>query len=289
MIKEVILLRKIITLYRRYSMLNIYTLSSGSKGNATYIQSNKSGLLIDCGLSRKTLLERMDAMEIDASCVTAVILTHEHTDHLKGIRLACDYFCAPLYLTAQTHRCLRDKKDLLPSIKEIRTFEAGSTLQIGDLSIRTFSTSHDAIDPIALRIENEGEAVGFATDLGKINPVAQRHLSGCDYLFVEANYDENLLRNSSRPEYLKRRILGERGHLCNDDTLNALESLVGEKTRFLTLGHLSDECNSHELVNELFAKKLIDLKRKEITLNTARADRPMSLISLKGALACRHI
>lgn len=260
--------------------LSIVNLGSGSKGNATIVFSSHGGILIDNGFSRKELLFRMDAAGIPRNLITAVILTHEHSDHFRGVRLACDTFRAPLYITADTYRWAQNNGADLPDPADIRLFAAGSKIEHEGMVICPFKIQHDAIDPVGLVISYFGAKIGIATDLGEVNQLAATRLADCDYLLLESNYDLNMLRNSPRPFQLKRRIMGNHGHLDNCAARAALPRLLTSRTRWLTLGHLSSECNCPKLVNDLFVQALEEIERRDILLEIAAQSFHSSLISI---------
>ncbi|MDD3885338.1 MAG: MBL fold metallo-hydrolase [Victivallaceae bacterium] len=250
-------------------MLKIGALGSGSRGNSLVIESGDEALVIDVGFSRKEELARLQKVEVPASRVLGVLLTHEHEDHLKGCRVFCDTLGIPLCASGQTIGYLRDSGKL-PG--HVRSFEPGCGFTLGDFEVEPFAVQHDAINPVGFVVSAGGARVGVATDLGDINMVALSHLSGCDALVIESNYDETMLRNSDRQLYLKRRILGRHGHLDNLTALGLLDRLLGERTRLLLLAHLSSECNSPELVRSLYSTRLHEIARDDVTMGVIPQD-----------------
>lgn len=257
--------------------LSIVNLGSGSKGNATVIWNRHGGLLIDSGFSRKELLARMDAAGVPRDAVTAVILTHEHEDHARGVRLACDTFCAPLYISATTLRWFESRGKKLPGAGDLRRFMPGCPIHHAQMLIEPFQVMHDAVDPVGLVVRYGELKVGVATDIGKINMLALERLRGCDYLMLESNYDKSMLLNSNRTLALKRRIMGMRGHLDNVAAAEILSELLTQTTRHLTLAHLSGECNSREIVENLFVQRLEELERGDIFLSIADQATPSQI------------
>lgn len=228
--------------------LNICTLGSGSKGNAFALTSNQFGtLLVDAGFSAKQMENKLKSAEIDIDSINAVLLTHDHDDHSHGCRVFCDKYDIPLYCSFQTAHYLNGKSKL-PS--KVVQFEAGDSFEISGFSVSAFAVQHDAIDPVGFRIKCHGKEIGIATDLGEINALCKQRLSCCDALILESNYDKEMLYASDRALHLKRRIAGKMGHLDNNDALNILPELLHEKSSFLMLVHVSNDCNCYELVEK---------------------------------------
>ena len=244
-------------------MIHLCALGSGSSGNALVLSADGESILVDGGFSRKELLRRMELTGIDPEKISAALLTHEHDDHVKGCRVFCDQLDIPLCTTALTARFLRPKNKLPRKVYE---FEPGEPFEIGNFRIQPFAVQHDAVNPVGFVIRHSNVKIGIATDLGDLNTLAIQHLSNCDALVLESNYDARMLRDSERALALKRRILGRHGHLDNVVAVNALEQLLGENTRCLLLAHLSRECNDRCLVENLFSEKLRTLNREDITM-----------------------
>lgn len=249
-------------------------LGSGSDGNATVIHSPDGCILLDAGFSTKELCRRMEAMDIDPCVIRAVLITHEHSDHSKGCRVFADKFDIPAYLTPNTCREL-GKKNLLPKKKCLIT--AGSPFTLCGVRTEPFSIAHD-VEAIAYVFSYDGQKLGFATDLGHINLLVTQKLKGCHAIVIEANHDMTMLRNSARPLHLKRRIMGRHGHLSNDSTLEALSELLTEDTRELIFAHLSRECNSIELLEELARERLVNLCRSDILFKIAVQAFPLDTV-----------
>ncbi len=220
-------------------------LGSGSSGNAFVIEYQDEAMIIDQGFSRKELLKRMECAGFMPDKLSCALLTHEHSDHCRGSRVFCDTLSLPLYTTAQTARYL-SQHGTLP--KQVRAFEAGAEFTHGSFNIKSFSISHDAVDPVGFQISCGNVRIGIATDFGYAPENIRRELRGCDVLVLESNYDREMLMNSSRSIELKRRIFGMRGHLGNSDSVQLLPDLIGDNTKLLLMAHISSECNTHELV-----------------------------------------
>lgn len=257
------------------SVLNLTVLASGSSGNAMVIHTREGGLLIDNGLSRKELLARMDAAELPRDLITAVFLTHDHSDHAHGIRLACDTFKAKLYISANTYEGMKFEKADLPKDSEIILFHPGQPFLHGTLHIDPFKVQHDAFDPVGLVVRYGDLKLGIATDLGKLDNLVMERLKDCCGLVLESNYDLQMLRNSKRPIHLQRRILGPNGHLDNEVAAAALSDLITARTSKITLAHLSKDCNNREIVEDLFRNRLEILQRRDIFIEIASPITPL--------------
>ncbi len=255
----------------------INVLGSGSKGNAFVIGCNNLNIMVDAGFTRRELLRRMELCHIDPATIRAVLLTHEHDDHIKGARVFCNTFNIPLCLAPRTAEYLR-KRDKLPNKTVL--FSPGDLFNLAGFQVQSFRVSHDAVDPVGYVIRGQGDSVGVATDLGFVNTLVAEQLAGCSALLLESNYDLQMLRDSQRSYELKRRIMGNNGHLHNLDTIKALPQLITANTRFLVLTHISQECNRYDIVQSLAEQLLSELQRPDIELLVARQDEPSPSLRL---------
>lgn len=246
-------------------------LGSGSCGNAFAVRSPEDGatLLVDAGFSCRELCARMTSAGIAPESVRALLLTHDHSDHIAGCRVFCDRLRIPLFAGCRVVDFL-DRHACLPA--RAYEFEPGSEFSLEGFDVRTFPVSHDADDPVGFVFRRDGASLGIATDLGIVDDPVKQALTGCDMLVLESNYDTAMLEASSRPLQLKRRIRGRRGHLGNDDAMRALSGLIGDATCMLTLVHVSRECNDYALVRELARTALADMDRSDIYLDVAMQD-----------------
>ena len=255
----------------------VTVLGSGSSGNAVLFSYGENGILVDAGFSRKEILKRLKECEISPSCIKALLITHDHSDHVKGARVLADFLDIPTYATRDTAQCLLDKKQL--GEKKV-IFNSGSPFDVLDFNIQSFRVSHDAVDPVGFVIKTKDFKIGIAMDLGHLDNLAMSRLKDCDALLLESNYDLKMLRSSNRPLRLIRRIAGKLGHLSNCDAIDSLEKLLTPKTRFLFLGHISGECNEHSIVEKMALNKLNELKRDDIKLLLMKQNTPLSPILL---------
>ena len=259
--------------------LGITALGSGSGGNSFVVHSADGNILIDAGFSRKELIRRMVEVNVDPASIQAVLLSHEHDDHLKGCRIFCDQFKIPLCLSSNTlEHLIAEDKNKLP--KSIHPFITGSKFDLVGMNIWPFTVLHDAIDTVGFEISSGDKKIGFASDLGMINNLVKRHLRDCDILVLESNYDLDMLRRSDRQIHLKRRIAGINGHLNNTDAIESLSDLLTERTKLLMLVHASSECNDYELVRTLVREKLEKMQRNDIIVKVIEQNKTLESIIL---------
>ncbi len=255
----------------------ISILGSGSRGNALLLHNNKSGILIDAGFSCREIMSRLDKLEIDPGIIQALLVSHEHSDHVRGCRVFSDKLNIPTYTTGPTGEFLVKKNQLG---RQRVIFEPGSQFDIDIFHIEPFSVQHDAIDPVGFTVSAHNIKVGVATDLGHLNSLNRQRLLDCDALVLESNHDRQMLWDTPRPLALKRRILSRHGHLDNENALAALEILLTSRTRFLFLAHVSEEANCPDLVENLAVEKLTELGRPDILLNVLEQNRPLPTVWL---------
>ncbi|WP_101909318.1 MBL fold metallo-hydrolase [Marasmitruncus massiliensis] len=228
-------------------MARFCSLFSGSSGNSTYISSSDTAILIDAGRSCKQLLEAMQAREIDPKSIRAILVTHEHTDHISGLRVLLKKLKIPVFASAEVLQKL-DWDHLLESEADVRPLEGGTRFTVGSLEIDSFDTPHDSVHSFGYRVSTpDGRRLIVATDMGYIRENVREMLTGCDLVMLESNYDQRMLSASDYPYYLKQRIASNLGHLSNEDCSEELIRLVRTgSTRFI-LGHLSQNNNLPEL------------------------------------------
>jgi len=230
--------------------LQIASLNSGSNANCYYIGNENEAVLIDAGLSCRETDKRMKRLGLDISLVKAIFISHEHADHIAGLRVLSKKYKLPVYITQNTLRnCdLEIEKSLTFS------FVHAQTISIGTLSIIPFIKSHDANDPHSFIVSNNKVHVGVITDIGYACKHVIQHFKLCDAVFLESNYCEQMLENGSYPFHLKRRISSKKGHLSNDQALELFLKHKPESLQLLILSHLSQNNNHPDIVNKLFAQ-----------------------------------
>jgi phosphoribosyl 1,2-cyclic phosphodiesterase len=246
-------------------------LGSGSKGNSMVLEGREGSLLIDAGFSKRRTLAMMDDCGLDAARVAAVLVSHEHGDHIRGLGPVSRGLKVPVYCNRSTGRYIRDKNIVRDALN---VFTVGTPFRIGEFTIEPFSIPHDANDPVGFAIGNGKVKIGIATDLGYASQVVAYHLRACDILVLESNHDVEMLLNSNRPWMVKQRIRGRNGHLSNVDSMALLSRVLDARTRHVVLAHASEECNCYELVKDCGVECLEKIGRSDVCLTVARQNRP---------------
>jgi phosphoribosyl 1,2-cyclic phosphodiesterase len=218
-------------------------LASGSGGNACYVESGEARVLIDAGLSCQELMRRLEQVGVEPGTLDGIVITHEHTDHVKGVGPLARRFDLPVYSNAST---LRRSMRALGSLPRPVTIHTGQSLTIHDLWVETFTKCHDAADPIGLVLSSAGVRLGLLTDLGRSTDVVEHRLAGCHGLIIESNHDTKMLEEGPYPLELKRRIKGPDGHLSNREAAELLANLCHEGLNCVVLAHLSATNNTPE-------------------------------------------
>ena len=240
----------------------VTSLSSGSSGNASFLESDGHILLVDCGLSAKRIAEAVKALGFSMSDVDGLLLTHEHTDHIKGLKRLMSAYGIPVYTskgTAEgTAAALRDDYFSYAGKELIHPVQADVGLTLGPFTVVPFHTYHDAADPMGFRISTEEYSAAVMTDTGHYDSYITDHLLGLDALIVEANHDVDMLLTGPYPHMLKRRILSGTGHLSNETCGELLTEIMNPRLKNVLLGHLSHENNTHRLALETVMRKLSD-------------------------------
>lgn len=225
--------------------LKLCSLRSGSRGNCTIVFTESTKILVDCGISCKMAVSALCDIDISPKDINGIFITHEHSDHIKGAELFSKKFDVPIFANSATWSVMRDGLTKV-SEKNVRIIEE-TPVMVGDINICAFAISHDAINPVGYTFVSQGEKVSVATDTGVISDCIFEALCGSDKVMIEANHDENLLAMSKYPETLKRRIKGDKGHLCNDKAGELALRLFKSGTKSFLLGHLSEENNHPDL------------------------------------------
>ena len=231
--------------------MRLCSIASGSSGNCIYVGTEHTHVLVDAGISGKRIQKGLNSLDLCTADLDGILVTHEHSDHIKGLGVVARKYEIPIYTTGGTADAMIRSGALgaIPDglIHEIQEDEAFS---IRDLTIHPFSIPHDAAQPVGYRLEHGEKSVGIATDLGKYNEYIIDHLQNLDALLLEANHDVRMLQVGKYPYYLKQRILGDRGHLSNENAGRLLCRLLHDGMKAVFLGHLSKENNYEELAYE---------------------------------------
>lgn len=263
--------------------MRIKNIASGSRGNATYIGSENTHILIDTGISRKRILEGLAQAGLSLADIDAILITHEHADHISGLGVLERTREIPVYATKGTIRgicseniCGDFNTDVFAPIS------ADEPFCVGDISVLPISTWHDANEPVCFRLENGSSSFAVVTDLGECNDYLAENLSGLSGILLEANHDVRMLEVGRYPYYLKQRILGRFGHLSNESSGRFLSGLLHDNIKYIMLGHLSEENNTKELA-QLTVELEIDAadnvyKRDDFEICVASAYHPSELV-----------
>ncbi|MFZ7126107.1 MAG: MBL fold metallo-hydrolase [Desulfobacterales bacterium] len=223
--------------------LRFCALASGSRGNAFFISCGTTSLLLDAGLPGKEIARRLAVRGIDPQGLSAVIVSHEHTDHLKGVGVVARRWKIPVRISSGTWAAGCPQLGRIP---ELICFESGEAFSVGPMRIQPFAVSHDAADPVGFTISSNGNRIGIATDLGLATANVRDHLKGCALVVIEANHDPEMLASGPYPWPLKQRIRGRSGHLSNEDAARLIMEIRHSGLRHVVLGHLSETNNTPE-------------------------------------------
>jgi phosphoribosyl 1,2-cyclic phosphodiesterase len=235
--------------------LQFQLLASGSRGNAAVVCSEKTRVLLDAGLSARELVRRLDQTTVKAKQLDAVVVSHEHTDHVRGLGTLSRRLDLPVYLTQGTLENLPQETGQLADVK---LFQPGTPFTVGDIKISPFAISHDAKDPAGFVLEHDTYKLGVCTDLGIATQLVRTRLQGCHGLILEANHDPDLLFSGPYPLPLKQRIRSRHGHLSNADSLELLKNVCHNELRVVLFAHLSEVNNRPELVLAGYREQLYD-------------------------------
>lgn len=226
--------------------LSFSVLASGSTGNAFYIESEKEKFLVDAGLSGKKLDELFSKVQVDPSQLSGILVTHEHSDHIKGLGIIARKYNLPIYANVKTWKAMENQIGKL-SVDQKFQFNLGEVKTIGDMDIESFGVSHDAAEPMFFVFHHNGKKVALVTDLGYVSERIKKTVEDADAYIFEANHDVEMLRMGRYPWSVKRRILGDTGHVSNEDCGLALSDIVGNRTKRIYLAHLSLDNNMKDL------------------------------------------
>ncbi|GAA0478875.1 MBL fold metallo-hydrolase [Alkalibacterium sp. s-m-22] len=240
------------------SGLNISVLASGSTGNITYVESGSTRLLVDCGFSGKKAIELLSKIGRRPEDLDAILVTHEHSDHIKGVGILARKYGLDVYANEKTWKAMESKLGNL-KVEQKNHFSIDKTLTLGDIDVSSFGVSHDAIDPQFYTFQKDDKRFVMLTDTGYVSDRMRDYVKDAEAYLFESNHDVSMLRMGRYPWSLKQRIIGDKGHLSNEDGALALAEIVGDRTKRVYLGHLSKENNvkeiAHSTVEDILVRK----------------------------------
>ncbi len=230
-------------------MFEYCSIGSGSSGNCHIVRYNETVIIVDCGLSGKRISDGIDSLKIDGKNIKGIFVTHEHSDHIKGVGIISRKYNIPIFANKRTWESMNNKIGDIDNKHKI-VFETDKTYSIGEILIRPFLIPHDSEEAVGYSFYKDGEKMSIATDIGKIDDNIRKNLFNSKLVVIESNYDHNMLMMGNYPYHLKKRISSLEGHLSNDDCANFCVELVKKGTKKLLLAHLSRENNFPELAYE---------------------------------------
>jgi len=262
--------------------MQITVLGSGSAGNCALIESASTMVLIDAGLSARQIALRLQKIGRNIAHVSAIILTHEHSDHTGALPTLCKNQPLAVYANRLTAEAVTGaSKSNGPCRISWRLFSNGQSFTVGDFDCESFSVPHDAQDPVGFTVRHGDITVGFVTDLGHATKLVAQRLRDADVLILEANHDRKLLQDdTARPWATKQRIMSRHGHLSNDAAAALAGEVVSDRLRHVVLAHLSRDCNRPELAHRAVGEKLQRLGANRVALTVAAQDEPAETLAL---------
>lgn len=262
-------------------MLNFTSLYSGSTGNSLLVQTENTNILIDTGVSAKKIIDALTSFDININNIDAILVTHEHIDHVNSLGTLSSRYNIPVYANQKTWESMVKQREKI-SEKNQKLFNINEEFEINDLKINSFSIPHDAADPCGFNIYKDNKKISIATDIGHMNKEILSRLEGSDFLMLEANYDPEILKCCSYPYKLKTRISGPNGHLSNEMAGKTISHLLNTGLTKVMLGHLSKENNFPELAYKTVLDELIsnNFDENNFQLNVANREGPGKTIEI---------
>ncbi len=264
-------------------MIKFCSLYSGSSGNAIFLSTDKVKILIDAGLSGKKIEKALVSIDENPSDLNAILVTHEHSDHIKGVGVLSRRYDVPVYANELTWNSIGNNIGDI-SMENIKCFETATMFEICDLSIEPFPIPHDASEPVGFNFYLGRRKITVATDIGHADVELASYMEGSDLLLLEANHDTEMLKIGPYPQWLKMRILGERGHLSNETAGDVITTMAEKGTRNFLLGHLSRENNFPELAYQTVCNALLEKGidvGKDVSLDVVRRDQVSKVINIR--------
>jgi len=247
-------------------------LGSGSSGNCAYLEAGETRLLIDAGFSGRQIRQRLATIGRAPEGLTGILITHEHSDHIQGLTAIAAKLNIPIYCNRATREAIERQ---LATKFDCRMFVTGSSFELGEVGVDTFSVPHDAQDPVGFVLNTSAGSIGFLTDLGHATKLVVERIRRANIVVLEANHDLKLLQEDMRrPWSLKQRILSRHGHLSNDAAADVLDQILHADLKQLYLGHLSRDCNRPELAYKTIATRLFKLGGNHVEVAVTNQDTP---------------
>lgn len=256
-------------------------LASGSRGNCTVLSKNDASILVDAGISCRETVKRMRAAGEDPDKLKAIVISHEHKDHVAGLRVLARRLDIPVYISEGTYHCwrreTRDDQGKPEKLEKCEHFQVGRSFSVAGITVTPFTIPHDAVDPCGFTFKADGVKIGLVTDLGYVPPNVKEQLRGCDGLMIESNHDLEMLRNGPYPWMVKQRVMSRVGHLSNHALADFFEKDYDGQAAFVVLAHLSEHNNHPELARESAYKALGGRMTlfQSASVSLARQDKPL--------------
>lgn len=264
--------------YRSRVAVHVTILGSGSSGNCAYVETDEARVLVDAGFSLRQIRQRLAGIGRAPENLSAILITHEHSDHIAGLAGLADKLRIPVYCNRAT---MEEIRRLLGVQAEFRLFVTGGSFEVGDITVETFTIPHDAQDPVGFLLRTPTANLGFATDLGHVTRLVAERIRQAHALVLESNHDVKMLQDCPRrPWSLKQRILGRHGHLSNEAAADCAADIMTDRLRHLYLGHLSRECNKPDLAYRVMERRLADIGATHVRLELTAQHTPCATLSL---------
>ncbi len=261
-------------------MFKFCNLYSGSSGNCSFVGTDNINILIDCGESQKKILTALESIGTNINQINAIVVTHEHSDHVKTLGAISKKYNIPVYANEKTFNNMPEQTELIKE-ENRKIFNTDDHFEIGDLQIHPFHIPHDAAEPCGYNIYNENNKISIATDIGHMDNSILKKLEESKFLLLESNYEPEILKYAKYPYYLKRRISGPNGHLSNQEASDTIIKLLSTGVNNIMLGHLSKETNFPELAYKTVMDEIINNKiNNNLTLNVASRIKPSDIINI---------
>ena len=261
-------------------MFKFCNLYSGSSGNCSFVGTDNINILIDCGESQKKIINALESIGTNIIQINAIVVTHEHSDHVKTLGAISKKYNIPVYANEKTFNNMPEQTELIKE-ENRKIFNTDDHFEIGDLQIHPFHIPHDAAEPCGYNIYNENNKISIATDIGHMDNSILKKLEESKFLLLESNYEPEILKYAKYPYYLKRRISGPNGHLSNQEASDTIIKLLSTGVNNIMLGHLSKETNFPELAYKTVMDEIINNKiNNNLTLNVASRIKPSDVINI---------